>query len=1206
MDKVKKQVTYATDYDTYDDTIDHAFNANGMYTGSANFQDRAELVFDFETGTFNSRIVTIPPGIVRLFEELINNGTDNIGKSRKLDVDPGNIEVVMDKQIMTVITGGAPIPIELDKKHKDIYVPEVIFGKVYSSSVYGKDKYGVAVNGLGVKLVNIFSNWFEIEVGNDFNELLYKQRWESKTEDTPGMRVRHEPIIEKYNGPPYVKVTFKLNFKRFGLTEWPDEAFQLFYRYCVDASLCSMVEVIFNGNVINYTSMVDYAKMIYGEELPEYIIHYEWPEGTEVVRKKDGTEVAKDGKTVPTSRAMILDTPYESYNVSYVNGQLTSNGGDHVTALIKAVSGPLLDSLNDKGSSKDAKTTKLTIKEIRPHLSIILLFHVKNPDWAGGQTKTMYRHDKNSGPIKFNIDEKKLNKMLNWSTTDALLATMENRQLAKLSKSDGKKRAHIPPFKGQDANWAGTKNSGECYLLVVEGGSASKFADTFICANKARNSMGVFQLKGKLLNVMKASKKKLYENPELKSLKEVLGLREGMDYSTDDAMNTLRYGAGVVFLTDADTDGNHIKALGINYFHCRFPSLLERGYITWLSTPILRVIKKGRKDLKFYTMGQYEQWKEENPNYGGVVSYYKGLSSNNPSDIKEEALDPKYVECVYDEDAPANMVLAFSNKMANKRKEWITNYVEKDFVEMPTEMEVSEFINTDLVEYSIYNIKRSIPCWDGLKPSQRKILWASLLRWKWTDGKLGKPKDYKKLKVGQFSGYVSDVTDYHHGEHSLQEAIIGMAQGFIGTNNLPYFVPDGLFGNRIGGPKDHGAERYIFVKPQWWLPYVYRKEDMHILTHEKSDQGEDIEPSFFLPIIPMILVNGADGIATGWSTYIPPHNVIDIITWYKNRILNEKTSPIEPWFRHFKGKVKIYDRNKTGKKGYYDTSEDESFDDFEDLEKGVIDNEVSDEVDDEVDDEAKEEESEPKSKKSKRPSYGIMTIGNYKMLNNKTVLITELPIRVWTKNYDDWLTSILVSSRLKNKDKKLEKFFTSKERNEEDENEVSIKLTGVDRPTTKLLRLKRTFALTNMVIVDEKGIPSKYETVRHILEMFYKKRLPYYEIRRLKLIDITTDEIKSLSEKVAFILAIKEKRLKVRNVPKSVIKERMIELGLNVKLYGQTSLDGINKDSIDKLLKQKEEKEKYLHWLTTDVKPGDLWLRDLIEFEDEYYNHYDE
>ena len=177
---------------------------------------------------------------------------------------------------------------------------------------------------------------------------------------------------------------------------------------------------------------------------------------------------------------------------------------------------------------------------------------------------------------------------------------------------------------------------------------------------------------------------------------------------------------------------NILKDYYLIIFHCRFTELLERGYASWIATPILRVAK-GKQILKFYTPAQYEEWKRNTPNYAtwGKPKYFKGLGTSTKTDIKSDSLDPKYVSCIYDDRAKDYMELAFNDKLADERKKWIANYKEYIYQDVPQEVEVSSFINYDLIRYSIYDIQRSVPAWDGLKPSQRKILWASYKKWEW-------------------------------------------------------------------------------------------------------------------------------------------------------------------------------------------------------------------------------------------------------------------------------------------------------------------------------------------------------------------------------------------------------------------------------------------------------------------------------------------
>ena len=120
-------------------------------------------------------------------------------------------------------------------------------------------------------------------------------------------------------------------------------------------------------------------------------------------------------------------------------------------------------------------------------------------------------------------------------------------------------------------------------------------------------------------------------------------------------------------------------------------------------------------------------------------------------------------------------------------------------------------------------------------------------------------------KLSKFSGYVSEQSGYHHGESSLNGAIVNMAQDFVGSNNVNLLMPNGQFGTRLQGGKDSASERYIFTKLNKITRTIYRKEDDDILDY-LDDDGLSVEPIFYVPIIPMVLVNGSIGIGTGFST----------------------------------------------------------------------------------------------------------------------------------------------------------------------------------------------------------------------------------------------------------------------------------------------------------------------------------------------------
>lgn len=184
---------------------------------------------------------------------------------------------------------------------------------------------------------------------------------------------------------------------------------------------------------------------------------------------------------------------------------------------------------------------------------------------------------------------------------------------------------------------------------------------------------------------------------------------------------------------------------------------------------------------------------------------------------------------------------------------------------------------------------RSIPSVaDGLKPGQRKVMYGCFKR-----------NLKKEIKVAQLGGYVSENTAYHHGEQSLTATIVGLAQKFVGSNNINLLEPNGQFGTRMQGGKDAASARYIFTNTSAMTRAVFHPADDPLLTYLVED-GQRIEPEYYLPTVPLILINGADGIGTGWSTQIPNYNPVDVVENLRRLMRGEEMVPMTPWFRGFK------------------------------------------------------------------------------------------------------------------------------------------------------------------------------------------------------------------------------------------------------------------------------------------------------------------
>ena len=450
-----------------------------------------------------------------------------------------------------------------------------------------------------------------------------------------------------------------------------------------------------------------------------------------------------------------------------------------------------------------------------------------------------------------------------------------------------------------DAVYAGTKRSSECTLIVTEGDSAKTFALWGIHGiNGGKLVYGVFPLRGKILNVKDATATQLNGNVELLNLKKILGLKHSKKYDTQPKRNTLRYNC-VLVLTDADQDGTHIRGLVINWIHTYWPELLKAHFVCTMRTPIVTAHNR-----EFFTEQDFEIFKKSESGQrasSATYKYYKGLGTSTKEDSKRifsrvSELTIGYTYNTQSDDESVRLAFAKDTNSTTDRKKWLSEYDKNAFISQDElirsggTVSIFDFVHKELVHFSIYDCLRSIPnVYDGFKPSQRKIVYYML-----------KKKIHADIKVLQLSGYISAETGYYHGEVLLQQAIVLLAQDFIGTNNLPLLVPGSNFGSRFTS-KDAASARYIFTRLQSYTSQIFDTRDNKLLTYCTDDQGAQIEPVYFVPALPMVLINGADGIGTGFSTSIPKYNPLQLIDYISQKILGTPTTlEIKPWYRGFK------------------------------------------------------------------------------------------------------------------------------------------------------------------------------------------------------------------------------------------------------------------------------------------------------------------
>jgi len=1106
----------------------HILEVTDTYVGSDEQVPRVSRLLQLEPLHLAEQTITLPVAIERLFVEILSNASDNVDRSRRANVDPGDIFISVDAQDVLIRNGGLPIPIETHPVY-NIPTPELIFGHLLTSSNYRKDvdRTGCGRNGYGAKLVNIFSTLFAIDIGDSIRGLKYSQYWENH------MDIKHPCEITEYQGPSYVQIVYRLDFQRFGYQHYPDEALALFGRHAADTALTMGVTVHFNGLRFNFAKINQYAKLLF-------------PNPTQKLNTLVHTQ--------PGVSLCLIDAPYPVV-ISSINGMMTPDGGVHVDAVYKAIADQILPVINGERNSsgtKESSKIKLTLGDIKAHLAILLVCHLPNPKF-NSQIKTKLT----SPTPKIVLDPQKVKKMYRWKLFEHLYTLLELKQAKALTKTDGKKSQYVNIDKAEDANLAGTKDGHRCTLFVVEGKSAKGYANYFqSLIPNGRDIMGIYPMKGKPLNVMNAGYQQIADNSELRELKELLGLREGLDYTIDKNFNTLRYGYFVI-LTDADDDGKHIAGLILNIFYCRYPSLLHRGYVMMLRTPILRV-SKGNQRVKFYSDGSYRRWAENTPDYKKWDhKYYKGLATSKKEEIEEDYRDPKMVLCVFDDNASQAFNLAFNKKMADYRKEWINNYQELLDIEDMEVLPISTFINSEFIRYSISDLARSIPrLVDGLKISQRKAIWSAIIRWK------RKPMTGKdEFKVARFANYVAEQTSYHHGEQCMSDTIVSMAQDFVGANNLPYFTQDGQFGTRNDGGKDAGNPRYIYTKPNWIIPLVFREEDDELLTRV-VDEGEEQEPVALYPIIPLVLINGMNGIGTGYSTFIPNYNPLDLIEWIRDRLAGRSTKPLIPWYRGFTGDIslKYHGQIVTAQRDEEDPLGPDEVVHVSDRCSVVI-----------------------------SGKFHIERGGTAKKPYDK-VVVTELPIGRSMHDYKNWLDSL-------RKDKKIISYTNNST------DKPLFTIVGFEDPNLKSLRLTRTFGLSNMVLLDENDKPHRYASPDDIMEAYAQRRLDKYQERKNNILIRLNDKIRHETEKANLISAIVDGRLLVFNRPLSDIYQDCDALNLNKEMLKGLSLTACTSDKITKLLKIIEGLQEE-HQRIDRLSAADLWLEDLDRFEAEYRKRY--
>eukprot|EP00659_Diplonema_papillatum_P016638 gene16638-25523_t len=891
----------------------HVLQRPDMYIGSPRKHNIRTWVIDDPANMCQQAMkeIEVVPGLAKIFDEMLVNVADNFHRTKGTDRATTKMVVEINREtgVITILNNGRCVDVEW---HKDsqAYCPELVFGHFQAGSNFDDAELRVTGgrNGIGAKATNVLSEFFRVEIGDARRSRLYRQEW------SDSMKLKTEPEISDYaSSAEYTKISFKPLYGYFGFPALNDSHFQLFLRRVADiAACCRGLDVYFNGNKVPIHGFFHYLQGKYEHSTPDAS---GWTKadvattGSSVVGRYESSEGALFTTTIQDQRNKFeweigVGTRI-CEQISFVNSINTLKGGSHVAVITNKIVDALWHQIHAEHKYKVHKAV------IRDSLSIFVNCQVGNPEFDGQTKERLTCPTLKALDSTITLPEEFVKSV---SSCDGIvgpiLSLWQSRLSIEAAKMEKKRAQKIVLPKLEDANFAGTERSRNCTLILTEGDSAKSLALAGLAA-LGRDYWGVFPLRGKVMNVLKKSESRIDQNSLLQQLQRVLGLEREKSYQTEAELSTLRYGS-VALMCDQDLDGSHIKGLVLSWFNTYWPALLSKTvvrpslelipskrkssraaappagqvvpptgpFLKQIVTPLVKAFGPGsHSEQWFFSLSELARWQRGVGRSAAkyTLKYYKGLGSSTSKEGR------RYFEDLFCADRPllidfrratpvdtARLNLAFDDGVFERRC-WLNETKDKSLDTSQGSCTFRDFVDTELAAYFRYSNERALPSSaDGLKPSQRKILFTCFERGL---DRGGRPE----VKVSQLSGAVMERSAYHHGETSLHDTIIKMSQDYAGCgNNVPLLEGVGQFGTRLTGGADHASPRYISTRVSALARKLFRVEDDSLLEY-RSDDGKLVEPFHYLPVLPVVLVNGGAGIGTGYATNIPSHDPLQVV-----------------------------------------------------------------------------------------------------------------------------------------------------------------------------------------------------------------------------------------------------------------------------------------------------------------------------------------
>lgn len=901
---------------------------------------------------FKKEIVAYSDALLKCFDEILVNAIDQYINSVRCPESLGGpvtyIKVHFNKKtgMITITNDGIGIPvrkIEGDSYGDNTavqgkYTVEALITTEFGGSNFDDDvkpdRVTGGINGLGMKLVNINSAYFEVETVDTAQSQYYHQVCKNSMEEIlppvvidftklgkPGQKTKltaeqmsshttirfipaYDKLCQKTKGVPDPDWCTPENME--GLSKliefrvYQTAAFvgSIAYRYDKNYRIdyATKAAVYYNNELVKINKLSDFVEMFGVKDPLEAELSHS---RSEMFRAK---EAGHPGIRFPWYFCIGITPKKKHEYMSIVNGVYISNGGDHCAMMVNQLYELLTPKIEAFTKSSNFKFTKDMLKNI---LFVFDCRQIPIPSFAS-QTKESFKLGKEEladMKLTYIIPDKIINQL--WKMLKERIKGIICEKEIKESSKKRKNNIHVRKY--HKAQYLGSKS----ILFVPEGDSAEDQVRDMIYSKESPldfHNCGRYNIQGVPMNARKKIEKvllpngkpyirqhrKLANNVGLQGLAHVIGLDYNKDYyfgppdtepdiaqlddeqidelykrreRGDEDVKELNYGK-IIFATDQDLDGvGHISSLLLVYIMIFWPNIIKRGLVGRLLTPYIRVYHK-QNSWNMYSKKEYVTWCEKK--FGGEdkkpkayeTKYYKGLGTHSPEEIAE--MGTNMLENIYifswDDACEAALELVYGPGTEG-RKVILSTPVDREYNErlfMRQEITCSDHFFIESKSFQHYFVRRMLKsAIDGFIPSQRKAF-AGIRR--------RNVKKNKPVKVYQLTGYVTESMSYMHGDSSMNEAIIKMAQTFTGANNIPPLIPiSNGFGSRVKGRGSSASPRYIDIQyNSKVMDLMFPREDDYLLEYEYYD-GKRCEPTFYVPILPYSILETSTTAGVAWK-----------------------------------------------------------------------------------------------------------------------------------------------------------------------------------------------------------------------------------------------------------------------------------------------------------------------------------------------------